>query len=158
MQQRRRQLVVRGGLGDQLGVRARGDHLRLLIKADHRRFDVPHHPFVVAAGAMDVGQDVVALGVPGNKHIGLDSTGQQHHAKQSCGESFHCSTSPDRPRKMGVMPQWTVAYQPYASTVPKARVAGIRGLHEDVVGLSGALHGNCISVYRDPSADCVRST
>ena len=36
------------------------------------------------------------------------NAGQQHHAKQSCGESFHCSTSPDLPRKMGVMPQLPV--------------------------------------------------
>ncbi|MNR18948.1 hypothetical protein D3C85_1357090 [compost metagenome] len=131
MQQRRRQLVVGGGFGYQLGIGSRGDHLRLLVEADHRRLGLTNYPFIVATGAVDIGQDEVALGVHGNEHIGLNDAGQQHQAEHSCGESFHSSVSPARPRKMGVMPQWPVVYQPYASTVPKAREAVIRGLQED---------------------------
>jgi hypothetical protein len=61
MQQRRRQLIGRGRRGNQLGIGPRGNHLRLPVEADHRGFGLVYDPFIVTAGAMDVGQDEVAL-------------------------------------------------------------------------------------------------
>ncbi|MNH34306.1 hypothetical protein D3C79_948920 [compost metagenome] len=108
----------RGRRRHQLGIGLRGDHLRLLIEADHRRIGLTNHPFIVASGAVDIGQDVAAIGVHGNKHIGLCGAGQHKETQQSGGECLHCYTSPFRPRKLGVLPQWPVVHQPYASTVP----------------------------------------
>ncbi|MNN35779.1 hypothetical protein D3C81_1496410 [compost metagenome] len=86
MQQRRRQFVGPGRRRHQFGVGLRGDHLRLLVEADDRRIGFSDHPFIVASGAVDIGQDVAAIGVHGNKHIGLGGAGQHQQTQQPGGE------------------------------------------------------------------------
>ncbi|MNI75495.1 hypothetical protein D3C73_1316520 [compost metagenome] len=101
MHQRRRQLIGRSGRRHQLGIRLPGNHLRLLIEADQRGLWLADHPFVGATRAVDVGQNVAALGIHGNEDIGLGGACQQHTAEQSRGECFHYSSPLTDPEKWG---------------------------------------------------------